>query len=111
MVGRWVGRRRGMHEHHCPSTFQFGKDGLKAGIAEANPVRIGEQHHAVQLERVEGVSQLIQSAINVWQRQGGKTAQPVRMRLHQLRRELVASARERPRARIVPDVDARVESR
>jgi hypothetical protein len=31
------------------------------------------------------------------------------MRLHQLRRELVASARERPRARIVPDVDARVE--
>ena len=84
---------------------------LKAGIAEANPVRIGEQHHAVQLERVEGVSQLIQSAINVWQRQGGKTAQPVRMRLHQLRRELVASARERPRARIVPDVDARVESR
>ena len=60
---------------HCPSTFQFRKDGLKAGIPEVNPVRIGEQvHHAVQLERVEGVSQLIQSAINV--RKRGRAAKP-----------------------------------
>jgi hypothetical protein len=65
-----------MHEHHSPAPLQFREDGLEASIPEVDPVCVREQHHTIELERIEGVGQLVQSAIDVRQRQGGKAALP-----------------------------------
>ena len=66
---------------------------------------------AVRLQRVEGVLHLLERAIDVGEREDGKQPEAPLVFLHQLNAVLVAVARQRPRLRIVAEVDARLADR
>lgn len=68
--------------------------GLQSVVAQVQAVHVGQESHAVGVEFVEGVVNLLEARLNVRQRQGGEEAEAVGAALLEVRRVLVAAAGE-----------------
>jgi hypothetical protein len=95
-----------MDEHDRPAALQLIQEGHEPLVTEIDAARIGEHQRAVELEFVEGVAQLFKCAIHIRKREAGEATEPVGVLLYQLRGEFVHTPRQRPRAAIVPHMDA-----
>ena len=107
-----------MRVHDGPPAVQFLMDGSKHRMSEkpvfhaCRLVLVGREHaDAIGLERVEGVLDFTQAAIDVRQRQRREHAESSRMIPHQLRRILIALSRKPPRHIRVSEPQARRRNR
>ena len=85
----------GMDEDHGLAAVQFGEDGVEARVPRPAVVVARQQMHAVHLQGVEGIGDLVQAALHIRQgqrREGAETAGEI---LAQLRHVFVAHAHER----------------
>ena len=87
--------RGGMDEDHGLAAVQFGEDGIKARIARPAVVVARQQMHAVHLQGVESVGDLVQAALHIRQGEGREGAEAAGEILAQLRHVFVAHAHER----------------
>ena len=99
-------RRLRMGEHQRLAAVQFLHHRLEGGIAQPFVAIAGEQHDAVGLERVEAVFELAQAGFDVGQRQRREHAEAAGMVGGELRRIVVALARDAAALRVVADPDA-----
>ena len=95
-----------MGEHQRLAAVQFLHHRLEGGIAQPFVAIAGEQDDAVGLEHVEAVFDLAQAAFDVGQRQRREHAEAAGMVGGELRRIVVAVARDAAALRVVADPDA-----
>ncbi len=99
-------RRFRMGEHQRLAAVQFLHHRLEGGIAQPFVAVAGEQDDAVGLEHVEAIFELAQAAFDVGQRQRREHAEAAGMVGGELRRIVVAVARDAAALRVVADPDA-----
>ena len=94
-------RRQRMHVDHCLAAVELLVDRRERGIAEILAVIAREHSQAVALQRVEGVFDFLEAALDVERRDGREQAEAARMLLHELRAVFVDGAAQRARLRRV----------
>ena len=102
-----AGGSRGMRVHDGLPAVQLLHDGGERRIAEPLVAVAREQGDTVGLERVERVRDLVQRALDVGHRHGGEHAETALGIRGQLRRVVIALARQLPGARVVQEAHGR----
>ena len=85
-------RLRRMHEHHTLAAVELVPYRLKIGMAEILAAIARRCAHAVDMQRVEGISDLFEAGIGIRQRQGRERAEAAGMIAGDLRHPFVAGA-------------------
>ena len=97
-----------MDEHDGGSPLQLCEDRIEAGVSQVTAAGVRDYRHAVELEHVERVGDLVQRPFDVGQRQRRECPEPVRTVALEVCEVLVDPAREGPCRRIVAEVHAGV---
>jgi hypothetical protein len=87
---RPAGRPEGMGEDDRASAVELGEDRVGRRVAEIVLTRVGHHQHAVGAKLVQGVDGLVQSVVDVRQRQVGEEPEPPRLVADQFGERLVA---------------------
>src|SRR5580704_2008940 len=95
-----------MNEEHRAATVEFVEYRIEPLVAQVHAVEIGQHDDAVELERVEGVGDLLQRTVDVRKRQAGEAAKTAAMLPNSARGELVDGSREDTCVRVVAVVYA-----
>ena len=61
-----------MHEDVGPAPVELGEHRIPGRIAEVGPAHVRQQHHAVEREPVERVSDLLERAVDIGQRRAAR---------------------------------------
>jgi hypothetical protein len=94
-----------MNEHNGTSPLQLLEQGLEPLVGQIHAVRVGKEDDAIQLQDIERIGQLGESAIHIRQWQRGEAAKPLWTLLYHPCGKLVAAPRQAARPRIVSDMN------
>ncbi|MEN3283788.1 MAG: hypothetical protein V7607_4928 [Solirubrobacteraceae bacterium] len=95
-----------MDEHDRRAPLQLLEDRIETGVSQVAAASVGEYRHAVELEDVEGVGDLLERPFDVRQGERRKGPEPVRTVASDVGEELVHPPRKDPPRRIVAEVHA-----
>ena len=96
-----------MHEDVGAAPVELGEHRIPGRIAEVGPAHVRQQHHAVEREPVERVSDLLERAVDVGQRQQREAGEAVGRAAHHVGDPLVPDPRELSRTAGVAEERAR----
>ncbi len=100
-------RLHGMYRDHRASPAELLEYRLELGVAQVDAVAVTEELHAVGVQDVEGVGDLLQGGLHVGHGQGGVEAEPVRVSPHRFGRHLVGISGEGTGRSAIAPVDVR----
>ena len=102
-----AGRDRRVDERHGAPALELVEDRVERLVAEVGAGAVGEQHHPVGSEGVEGPVELVEGAVDVGQGQRGEKPEPIRVVAHDLRGVVVDVSCDGPRVGAVPEEHTR----
>ena len=105
-LGRRPRDRARVNQHHRLPPVKLRHHRVEGGIADIDALVVRQQDHAVGRQRVIGVADRLERAVDVGQRNAGEHAEPVGPVLDQRGLTLVDLAREGARLGIVAEVGA-----
>ena len=109
ILARWV--QAGMDEHDRAALVQHRQHGIEARVAEKILAVARKQRDAVELQHIERICDLVESALHGPHRDGGECAEAPGPARGELGRVVVAAARQRLRLGLAAEADAGLRQR
>src|ERR1700674_4357623 len=82
-----------MNVDDCAAPIQFLPDGLERGMPKVYAFVVAHEYHAINLQLIEGATNLGERCVHVGERQRGEEAKAVGASLYQVRPVVVHAAR------------------